>query len=150
MEHNTSKRKLKNTYHASNLKVLNHGGSTDEGWWRLQTTQPTSGGEDINEKLQDYLNQSVNYYLRENSMNSYGTWATDSEMMATAILLGIDIVVHSKIADCMDWLRYPASFSNERTSDFAIYLENISEHLNLVISVQQSLLSTRMTTWVSV
>ena len=69
-------------------------------------------------------------------MNCYGTWATDAEMMATATLLGIDIVVHSKVADRMEWLRYPASFSNERTSDFAIYLQNSSEHLNLVISVQ--------------
>ena len=91
---------------------------------------------DINEKFNDYLNQSVNDYLRESSMNSNGTWATDAEMMATASLLGIDIVVHSKVADRMEWLRYPTSFSNERTRDFAIYLQNISEHINRVISVQ--------------
>ena len=91
---------------------------------------------DINEKLKDYLNQSVNDYLRESSMNSNGTWATDAEMMATASLLGIDIVVHSKVAGRMEWFRYPTSFSNERISDFAIYLQNISEHINLVISVQ--------------
>ena len=79
---------------------------------------------DINEKLKDYLNQSVN--------------DTDAEMLATASLFGIDIVLHSKVADCMEWLRYPASFSNERTSDFAIYLKNISDHLNfnLVIGIQ--------------
>ena len=75
---------------------------------------------DINEKLKDYLNQSVN--------------DTDAEMFATASLLGI--VLHSKVADCMEWLRYPASFSKERTSDFSIYLKNISEHLNLVIGIQ--------------
>ena len=69
-------------------------------------------------------------------MNSYGTCATDAEMLAPASLLDIDIVAHSKVADDMKWLRYPASFSNERTSDFAIYIQNISEHLNLVISVQ--------------
>ena len=91
---------------------------------------------DINEKLNDYLKQSVNDYPRESSMNSNGTWATDAEMMATASLLGIDIVVHSKVADRMEWLRYTTSFSNERTRDFAIYLQNISEHINLVISVQ--------------
>ena len=47
---------------------------------------------DINEKLKDYLNQSVNDYLRERYMNSNGTWATDAEMIVTASLLGIDIV----------------------------------------------------------
>ena len=73
-------------------------------------------------KLKDYLNQSVNDYLRESYINSYGTWVTDAEMMATVSLLGTDIVVHSKVVD--------------RTSDFAIYLQNLSEHLNLVISVQ--------------
>ena len=57
---------------------------------------------DINETLKDYLNQSVNDYHRESSMNSYGTWTTDAEMLATAILLGIDIVVHSKVAECME------------------------------------------------
>ena len=61
----------------------------------------------IKEKLKDYLNQSVNDYLRESYMNSNGTWATDAEMMVTANLLGIDIVVHSKVADRMGWLRYP-------------------------------------------
>ena len=68
-------------------------------------------------------------------MNSYGNRATDADMLAPHSLLDIDIV-HSKVADDMEWLRYPASFSNERTSDFAIYIQNISEHLNLVISVQ--------------
>ena len=56
---------------------------------------------DINEKA-IYLNRSVNDYLRESSMNFYGTWVTDAEMMATPSLLGIDIVVHLKVADCMD------------------------------------------------
>ena len=36
---------------------------------------------DINEKLKHDINQSVNAYLRESSMNSYGTWATDVDML---------------------------------------------------------------------
>ena len=87
-------------------------------------------------KLKDYLNQSVNDYLRENSINSYGTWATNAEIIATVSFLGTDIVVRSKVPDRMEWFRYPATFSNERTSDSAIYLQNLSEHINLVISIQ--------------
>ena len=42
-------------------------------------------------------------------MNSYGTWATDAGMMAIDNLLGIDIVVHSKVAECISGSGTPAS-----------------------------------------
>ena len=91
--------------------------------------------DDIKEKLKDYLNQYVNDYLRESSMNSNGTWATNAEIMATASLLGIDIVVHSKVADRMEWLRYPASFSNERTGDFLQSTSKTFQNTLILLSV---------------
>ena len=50
----------------------------------------------ISDKLQKYLNQSVNNYVNLSSMARNGVWATDAEIMATASLLEHDIVVYTK------------------------------------------------------
>ena len=46
----------------------------------------------ISQKLEDYMNQAVLSYLKKTPMQDNGVWATDAEIMATASLLGIDII----------------------------------------------------------
>ena len=90
---------------------------------------------DLTEKLQDYLSQNVNEYVNTSGISREGVWATDAEIMATANLLGCDIVIHTKVGDSVDWLTYPASFNLQSTTEQALYLENKHDHFNVVISV---------------
>ena len=87
-------------------------------------------------KLENYMNQRVSTYLEQTSMDKNGIWATDAEIMATASLLGIDIAVYTQMGPAKEWLTYPASFSLYTQSDNAIYLENLGDHFNPVISVE--------------
>ena len=95
-----------------------------------------SSDSTISDKLQNYLNQSVNNYVNLSSMARNGVWATDAEIMATASLLEHDIVVYTKSGDSLQWLTFPSSFTLTNTSMTALYLENLSEHFNVVINVQ--------------
>ena len=61
---------------------------------------------------------------------------TDAELMGTASLLGTDIIVYSKAGESMRWLTYPASFNLPDTTETAIYLEDRSDHVNVVIRVE--------------
>ena len=63
-------------------------------------------------------------------MDKNGIWATDAEIMATASLLGIDIAVYTQMAPAKDL----SSMCTQ--SDNAIYLENLGDHFNPVISVE--------------
>ena len=69
-------------------------------------------------------------------MESAGTWATETEIMATANLLNHDIVIYCKSGHQMLWMTYPASFTCIDVDESAIYLENISEHFNVVLTVR--------------
>ncbi|KAL8610943.1 hypothetical protein ACOMHN_042560 [Nucella lapillus] len=89
----------------------------------------------IAEKIKAYSGQETAEYISASRMEDMGTWATDIEVVATANLLGCDIIVHSKYGEEMRWLRYPASFSLRQKTDTAIYLENRSDHFNVVLSV---------------
>ena len=60
----------------------------------------------ISDKLQKYLNQSVNNYVNLSSMARNGVWATDAEIMATASLLEHDIVVYTKSGDSCNGLHF--------------------------------------------
>ena len=91
---------------------------------------------DISTKLQHYLNQNVNDYVTDSGISLDGVWATDVEVMATASLIGCDIAVYPKVSHSMQWLMYPASFSPHILTDHVLYLENVSEHFNVVTSVQ--------------
>lgn len=91
--------------------------------------------KNLNAKLAAYLDKNVDEYLSTSKMSQDGVWATDAEIMATASLIGSDIVVYAKAGQTMQWLRYPASFSLQKQTDHAIYLENQCEHFNVVISV---------------
>ena len=93
----------------------------------------------ISDKLQKYLNQSVNNYVNLSSMARNGVWATDAEIMATASLLEHDIVVYTKSGDSLQWLTFPSSFTLTNTSMTALYIENLSEHFNVVINVHLEL-----------
>ena len=64
-----------------------------------------------------------------------GVWATDAEIMATASLLECDIEVYAKAGKSMKWLRYTASFSLDKLTDHAIYLQKLREHFYVVNNV---------------
>lgn len=89
----------------------------------------------ITKQLKDYLNQDVEEYINISGISRDGVWATDAEILATANLLGWDIVVYTKVGDSMDWLIYPASFDLQSTTEFGLYLQNQNGHFDVVISV---------------
>ena len=89
----------------------------------------------ISDILQKYLNQSVNNYVNLSAMARNGV-ATDAEIMATASLFEHDIVVYTKSGDSLEWLTFPSSITLTDTSMTELYLENLSEHFNVVINVQ--------------
>ena len=89
----------------------------------------------ITKQLQDYLNQNVEEYIHISGISRDGVWATDAEILATANLLRLDIVVYTKVGDSMDWLTYPASFDLQSTTEHGLYLQNQNGHFDVVISV---------------
>ena len=84
---------------------------------------------EIGTKLKEYLDCSTH------DMNKDCTWATDSEIMTTANLLGCNIFIYSMNGDHMAWTNHPASFSLQNTTNFALYIENVNNHYNVVMSV---------------
>ena len=90
---------------------------------------------DIATKLQLYLNDNINDYLDISKISQDRTWASDAEVMASASLIGCDIVIYSKVGQSMKWLTHPASFTLQILADTTLYLENISHHFNVVINV---------------
>jgi OTU-like cysteine protease len=90
----------------------------------------------IASKLQNYLNENVTNYLNSSRMDRNGIWATDAEIISTANLLGCDITVYCKVADNLDWQRFPAQFTLSQSTDACLYLDNSSGvHYNAILSV---------------
>ena len=85
----------------------------------------------IDKQLQNYLDRNVDEYLDDSRMIDDGVWATDAEIFATANLLNVDIHVHTGTG----WWTYPAGFSNYKKAGFNIYLQNLSDHYIVVLSV---------------
>ena len=86
--------------------------------------------------LEEYLNQSLDSYIKNCGMNFDGTWATEAEIFATANIIGIDVEIFCKNGNQTEWLRYPASFQINKTSSFALYLESENQnHFNVVLDV---------------
>ena len=90
----------------------------------------------IDEHLENYLQQNVQDYLNRSRMADDGVWATDAEILATASLLKTDVVVYSRYGENFRWLCYPASFKLDKLSAEAVYLTNLNEHFNVVISIE--------------
>ena len=51
--------------------------------------------DNISTKMEGYLNENVHKYMNQTGMSLHGTWATETEIMATAILIEYEIVVYS-------------------------------------------------------
>ena len=81
------------------------------------------------------MSTNVKNYVAMTGMSLDSVWATDAEIMATASLIGCNILVHSNFGSSTQWLTYPASFSLNRLTDNAIHIENVSAHFNVVINV---------------
>lgn len=93
--------------------------------------------------LRNYINKEVKTYLATTGMERTGTWATDAEVISTANLFGHDIVIYcangldNNGITAMSWLRYPASFSLQFTTDRALYLDNSTRnHFDVVLSTK--------------
>jgi hypothetical protein len=89
----------------------------------------------VEQKLRTYANEDMGEYLSRSRMEDAGTWATDVEIVATANLLGCDIDVYTQVGSSKRWMRYPATFSLQETSEVGFYIENSSDHFNVVLSV---------------
>ena len=87
------------------------------------------------DRLKTFCDNNLVQYLSQSRMEESGIWATDVEIMATATMLGCDAVVFAKFRHEMRWLRYPASLSLDQLSTTSIYLENLSDHFDVVLSV---------------
>ena len=90
----------------------------------------------IHSRQQDYMSQPVDSYLQQSAMQNNGAWATDAEIMSTASLLGIDIVVYTEMGPTMEWPSYPASFSLHNQTKHALYIQNTGAHFNPITAVE--------------
>lgn len=50
------------------------------------------------------MNANTDSYLNNSNMCSLGVWATDAELMATAIYTGCDIIVYAHFGATFKWL----------------------------------------------
>lgn len=89
----------------------------------------------VDQKLRSYACEEMGEYLSRSRMEDDGTWATDVEILATANLLAYDIYIYTKVGTDMRWMRYPATFSLKEASEVCFYIENRSDHFNVVLSV---------------
>lgn len=89
----------------------------------------------LNVQLENYLNKSIESYLDESNMMKDSVWATDAEILATASVLGTDIVIYAKHGLQKEWLRYCASLSITNETSDAIYLTNLDNHFNVVLDI---------------
>lgn len=83
-----------------------------------------------------YTGRPTTEYINETSMNASGTWATDTEIVATATLLQTSVYVFSTYVSTRKWLRYDPLFTVDNVKSFeeGIYLTNLNEHFNRVIA----------------
>ena len=90
---------------------------------------------DLSTKISKYLNKNVHKYIDDENVDKNAEWATETEIMATAALLGVDIEVYCKFGGELKWQRFAASVTAPPTAE-AIHLDNSSgDHYNFVISV---------------
>ena len=60
-------------------------------------------------------------------------WATHTEIVPTASLMGFDIIVYAKVGDGLNFLvRYPASFYNTRLSERRLQIQNLKHYVEVV------------------
>lgn len=86
-------------------------------------------------RIEEYMGTTVENYLRCSNMEKEGVWATDNEILASASLLNVDIVVYANYGSQLKWLRYPSSLCLDSHSNEAIFLSNESGvHFNVVLS----------------
>ena len=100
--------------------------------------QPTTS-----KKLERYMNENVDMYLRRSNMVSNGVWATDVEIMSAANLLKTDIYVYASHGRTrnrkLSWFKYPYGFSLKKGTKTAIYMQNLNQdHFEVVLSVSEN------------
>ena len=118
----------------SNLEqIILTGSEKDHSFVRNLVIQHMNGP--MKEKLQNYMSDNMENYLDKSGMVEDSVWATDAEILATANLLNCDISVWSAFGTDLQWQRYPASMTYKRETDKSMYLENLGNHFNVVISV---------------
>ena len=93
----------------------------------------------VKKEIEGLLNQDVGEYLNQSQMQENGTWATETEILATANLLNCDIHIYTEIQgkNVCKWFKYAASFRNENlcNRNGGIYLKNVGNHFYVVTSV---------------
>ena len=62
-------------------------------------------------KSESFLQTNIGNYLNNSGVFDDGIWATEAEILGTASLVNVDILVYSKYGQSMKWLCYPASIS---------------------------------------
>lgn len=78
------------------------------------------------------MGKAVQAYLEEKKMASLGTWATETEIFATAELLRTSIHVWLKCGKSERWVPHHPSTGQ---TEHSIYLSNISQHFEPVTGV---------------
>lgn len=85
--------------------------------------------------IQTFLHGNATRYVEEGCVQESGVWATETEILAMAALIGIDILVWAQYGTTQKWLRYPASLSFDEPTNDALFLNNGSGiHFDAVLS----------------
>ena len=82
-----------------------------------------------------YVGRPCVDYLNMSAMIKDGTWATDTEIVATATLLQTSIYIYSKYGSESKWLRYQPLFPLDNCKKYEenIYLLNTNDHFKRVM-----------------
>ena len=81
--------------------------------------------------------KNVTDYLNSSSMDRYGVWATDAEIISTANLLGCDINVYCKMGEKLNWQRFPSQFTLTQSTDACLNMDSSSgDPYDVILSVQ--------------
>jgi hypothetical protein len=88
------------------------------------------------ETFSNYTGRSSADYINQTSMNVNGTWATDTEIVATATWLQTTIYVYTAYASGNKWLKHEPLFSVEGiiVFDQCVYMTNLHDHFKRVIA----------------
>ena len=90
------------------------------------------------EHLRRYCGTDTNDYLIKTKMAQNGIWATDVEIMATAMLLNTTINVYTQTGQSKSWFPYEPFTQTQKQNGEMIYFTNLCSHFERVLRVDHS------------
>jgi len=112
---------------------------TEDGHQTLRNKVTEHMSNKVSRELENYMNSNMSRYMDESNMILDGVWATDAEIIATASLLELDIMIYSSYGSIIEhnWQNFPSTFHLGQRTNKALYLQNLNNvHYDVVITTE--------------